>query len=241
MGSYKARSYYRARRTTLGRRIGATQYSIVPRGLSASQSGYDVSSAASVVPRQPLGAKYLSVSFAAPISASGSGTTGITTGISSGTLEDQRIGSEITLHHIDVCYNIEPNTNSTNTSTFFNGVRFMLCLDRVTDGTAPGLDGFKQNGSDTLRSPWDTAYVPTMLVPLMDTLHCFDSSRRNVFVRKRIYLKGIKTTWNSPSGLVSSSVSNHLFFLFRSQYDSTTGSFINQMQGQVNFTLCYTE
>lgn len=245
MGARKARSYYRPRRT-LGRRIGAgPSNSIVPRGISSGAVGYDVTSGSSVPGYVGAQDRIWDASFSAAILATGAGTTSLTPNIAQGAGQANRTGNQIGLKWIDICVTLtrESTTMSSSTITnFFNTVRFMLVIDRVTNGAAPGLSGLKQNNSDPLHSPWDSDYVPGAIVPLMDTLHSFDASRSTTSFKKRISLKGIRTTFLDNTIGVAGALNNHLFFLFQSQYDDAPGVGLqNRIQAQCAFTICYVE
>lgn len=243
MGASKARPYYRARRS-FGRRIGAGTGAspAVSRLSAAGTHTYSVTTTQAIIPRAVAsGSKFYSTTYGAAISASGSGTTGITTQIAAGLGEADRLGNEITLQYLDVIYTIaNTNTNVGSQLNAWNTVRFMLCLDRATNGAAPGLSGYKSNVSEPVRAPWDSAFVPGALVPLMDVLHDYDATHRVITVRKRINLKGVKTTYNSTSGGTANSVANHLFFLFLADYDNNTTLF-NALGCRMSVTLAFSD
>lgn len=245
MGLSKARPYYRARRT-FGRRIGAaaSNASRVSRLSNAGHDGLTLTSTQAIIPR-PLssGSKFVTDVYGAAIASNGTGTTGITTQIAAGTGEEDRLGNEITLNYIDIVYTIANNNTAVGSQlNAWNTTRFMLVLDRATNGTVPGLAGYKADtsGAEAVRSPWDQAYVPGALVPLVDLIHDYDSEHRIVTVRKRVNLRGIKTTYNSSSAGSAYAVSNHLFFLFISDY-SNNSTLYNQLGCRLVTTLCFSE
>lgn len=246
VGAYprKAAPYFRARRT-IGKRIGAgTSNTYQPRSASARASGHDVTSASAVIPR-PISSqdRQFTQSFATAVLNDGSGTTAITPVIVTGGGETNRQGNQITLRYIDLCYSLEPAITTltpTEGENWFNNVRFMLVLDRFTNGLAPGLAAYKTNNSDPIHAGWDADYVPSALVPLVDNVHTLDRNNRCTTYRKRVMLTGIRTTYNGVNGLVSESIGNHLFFLFTASYNDAT-TLKNRIQARFTYTLVFTE
>lgn len=245
MGAYKARSYWRPK-YSLGRRIGANyRNTIINRGVGSSAVGYDVVSGSSVPSTVRSQDRIYDASFAAAIRADGTGTTSLTPNIGQGANQFARTGNQIELRWIDVCFTLSRESTQMSASSitnFFNTVRFMLVLDRVTAGASPALSTYKQNNLDPIHSPWDSDFVPGAFVVLLDTIHSFDASRTTCSFRKRIALRNITTTFLDNVGGVAGALNNHLFFLFQGMYDDAPGVGLqNRIQAQVSFCICFSE
>lgn len=214
------RKTYKAKRT-----VGLQRRRLPAGARPGAVTGPSISSTLSTIVKASKGMENWLLNIAiGPILNTGAGTFGLSYTIPQGVTSQARLGNSICCKYLDVNYTIAPyvTTLSANDApNSFNAVRVLICIDKATNGTAPGLNGYLVNTADYINSAWSPDYIPDTLKPIYDTVHTFDQGHRITSVRKRLPLNGHEITYTGGAGSIGQAAGGHIFMLCIALYNDT--------------------